>query len=300
MKKVDNDRLLRALLISILFHGLLFFGINLLDLFPEKDNPNQYGPVTVILEKPTYPIVKTDNLKDQIIEKEITKNEESIPKSSVIAKQDDVSVNPAVTEEPGYDAYADIGKTSDSVSEESSVKPGIDIKQDTVYVPAAGDSIEYEVPVKGDGGSVVPGSLSEEKSEIKNSIISSNDISNLENALTSDNNNHSVSSESGKTSYEYNDSPVDFDKEGINRKLISNPYPELPADLPADFPTEIIYTIRFSLNADGLIKVLKITPSSVYPTVDASIKTALRSWTFNQSEGTEELKGTITLIFKDK
>jgi len=297
---VDNDRLLRALLISIIFHGLLFFGINLLDLFPEKDNPNQYDPVTVILEKPTHPIVKTDNLKDQIIEKEITKNEEFIPQNPVTSTSEDLSVIPAVSGDTVYDPYSDIGTTSDPVSSESPVKPGIDIKQDTVYVPAAGDSIEYEVPVKGDGGSPAPGSLSEEKTENKNSIISSNDFSNLENALNSDNNNHSASLESGKTSYQYNDNPVDFDTEGINRKLISNPYPELPADLPADFPNEITYKIRFSLNADGLIKVLSITPSSVYPTVDASIKTALRSWIFNQSAGTEEVKGTITLIFKGR
>ena len=297
---MDNDRLLKALLISILFHGLLFFGINLLDWFPEMIKPNEYGPVTVILENPTYPVVKTDNLKDQIIEKEITKNEKPIPQNPLTSTKEDHSVNQAVSGDTVYDPYSDIGTNSDPVLKESSVKPGADIKQDTVYVPVSGDSIEYELPVKGDGGSPASDPLSKEKNENRNSVISSSDISNLENALNSDNNNHSASSESGEISYQYNDSPVNFDTEGINRKLISNPYPELPAVLPADFPNEITYKIRFSLNADGLIKVLSINHSSVYPTVDASIRNALRSWIFNQSAGTEDVKGTITLIFKDK
>ncbi len=301
MKRVENDRLIKALIISFCFHGFLFFGMNLFNWFPKADNTMQYGPITVILEKPNSPIVKTDNPRDQIIEKEITKNEDPLP--SVNAKREDVSVQTDTAEDIAYDPYADIGESSDTAAGDTPIETPGDVNQDTAYVPVVRDSIEFEVPVKGESGGVSPNQDTDNKTKKTNPIISSGDISELENALSSDNNNNnnlSPSSESDKTVYHYNDSPVDFDTQGINRKLISSPSPELPADLPADFPSEIIYKIRFSLNTDGLIKVLSISPPPLYPKVESSIRNALRSWTFNQSTGTEDVKGTITLIFKGR
>ncbi len=305
---MENDRLLKALLISIVFHGLLFFAINMFDWFPEMERQDRYGPVTVVLEKPNYPEVKADNLMDQISEKEITQNEKPVPKPPVAVKQDKVDVPDAVTKDSDYDPYADIGTKSEPVLKDTSVEIAGNVDTDMVYVPVARDSIEYEVPVNGSGkdsgigdsGVLSPSPLIGDKTNNTNSVISSNDISDLENALSSDNNNQSSVSVTDKTVYEYNDSPVAFDTEGINRKLISNPSPKLPDNLPDDFPKEITYKIRFSLNTDGLIKVLSITPSSVYPNVDTSIRNALRSWTFNRSAGPDDVKGTITLIFKGR
>ena len=91
-----------------------------------------------------------------------------------------------------------------------------------------------------------------------------------------------------------------FDDGTVNRILLINPPPEMPDDIPSDFPPEITYKIRFSLNPDGLVRVLSIEPSSVYPRIDASIRKALRSWSFSRSTGSEVVKGTITLIFKVK
>ncbi len=300
---MDNNRLLRALVISVFFHGLLFFGVNLLDWFPERDNPNQYGMVTVILEPPSPSLVNTNSLKDQIIEKEITtNNEESFPQNSVISTREDLPANSDINKNTVYDPYADIGKKLDSVISDTSEKQPEGTNQDTVYVPVVKDSIEFEVPVRGASGSQSLNYDTDTKTKNSNTIISSNDMSNLEKALSSDNNNDvsSETSESNNNIYQYKDSPVDFDTEGINRKLVSNPYPELPDDLPVDFPPEITYKIRFSLNTDGLIKVLSISPPPLYPKVELSIRNALRSWTFNQSTGTKDVKGTITLIFKGR
>ena len=289
---MDNDRLLKALVISFFFHGLLFFGINLLDWFPEKDNPNQYGPVTVILTPVHPPIAKIEKIKER----------ESIPQSPVISTREDLNAIPDIKENTVYDPYSDIGEKSNSVIADTSEKQREGTNQDTVYVPVAKNSIKFEVPVKGASGSQSSNYDTDTKTENTNTIISSNDISNLEKALSSDNNNEvsSETSESNNSIYRYKDSPVDFDTEGINRKLISNPHPKLPDNLPEDFPPEITYKIRFSLNSDGLIKVLSITPSSVYPEIDASIRSTLRSWTFNQSSGSKVVEGTITLIFKDR
>jgi len=302
---VDNNRLLRALVISVFFHGLLFFGVNSLDWFPERDNPHQYGTVTVVLEPPSPPKVNTDNLKDQIIEKEIittTTNEESIPQNSAISTGEDLPANFDINKNTVYDPYADIGKKLDSVILDTSEKQPEGTNQDKVYVPVVKDSIEFEVPVRGASGSQSLNNDTDTKTKNSNTIISPNDISNLEKALSSDNNNDftSETSESNNNIYQYKDSPVDFDTEGIDRKLVSNPYPELPDDLPVDFPPEITYKIRFSLNTDGLIKVLSISPPPLYPKVELSIRNALRSWTFNQSTGTKDVKGTITLIFKGR
>ena len=250
---------------------------------------------------------------DQISEKEITQNKKPVPESPVAkppvaVKQDKVNIPDAVTKDSSYDPYADIGTKSDSGLKDTAVETSGKVDADRVYVPVARDSVEYEVPINGSssgtgkgGGEALPPSPPQEgKTENTKSVISSNDILDLENALSSDSNNQSLSSVADRTMQEYNDSPVAFDTEGINRKLISNTSPKLPDNLPADFPKEITYKIRFSLNTDGLIKVLSITPSSVYPNVDTSIRNALRSWTFNRSGGPDDVKGTITLIFKGR
>lgn len=302
----DNKRLSKALLISIVFHILLFLSMNLFDWFPVNDIRNKYVPLTVKIEsrpREISNINKVENIEEVVESSEIKiPDPDPVPGNNTVPKAETASVLSASKND--YDPYADLG--IDNYSDNSSTDP-VPIEEGvrkTPYIPSGYNTIELEDPVPEDKNFQSIDSAIISKEESITPVVSDDEFQGLEQAISKDNNQISSESinqsESDSDFFTYKDVPVKFDIPGERRELLTNPSPEIPADLPSDFPPEITYLIRFSLNSDGLIKVLSITPSSVYPKIDASIKKALRSWTFKGSSDSELVVGTITLIFKGK
>ena len=304
MKKTDNKRLSKAILISIGLHIFILLGMNLLNWFPTENIKKKYTPLTVKIESRTVETssneIKIENKDSQIetyvAETEVGSVAQIVPKietAPVVSSTDTV-----------FDPYADLGmNTGSSSSDPEPLEEGV---RETPYVPKSKNKIELEdLPTNTGTNNLASSDLTSAYSEDNNvSVVSDNELLDLKSAISGSNDQRvSVSgnqSDSETSSFEYRDVPVEFDIPGESRELLTNPPPEIPDDLPSDFPPEITYHIRFSLNSDGLIKVLSITHSLVYPEIDASIRKALRSWTFKGSSGSELVEGTITLIFKGK
>lgn len=299
MIKADSDRLLKALVISIMFHVFMFAGMNLLDWFHEIDLPPRLPPVTLRIERVGQ--AADTPLADEAMEsisKEILEQEELVPiktQDTPIPSHsppesnpyDDMSTNEEVeTPVPLPELIMETGKVKDFQPKESEI----------VYEKYGDDTDSSDVSELVSSGSVFDTGpsliISEEDLEKFSEVIAgaeNQDQSDLVGAQKSDD-----------SLYTYDNDLVKFDKGDVNRELLVNPPPEMPEDIPFDFPPEITYKIRFSLNSDGFVKVLSIDPSSVYPRIDASIRKALRSWSFSGSTDSEVVEGTITLIFKAK
>ena len=308
MRTADRKRLLIALLISIIFHIFILLGMNFLKWFSEDSIRDEYAPLIVKIENRVIDSNNHDEIEvsENIIESESKEAPEvkPLPMEHNNSKAETSSVVSSANTD--FDPYADIGISesfSNQITEPEPLEEGI-IK--TPYAPTGKNKIELETPVYEDGNTSTQsvGASDNSSNEPVISVLSDSEFLGLENALNSDNMQSSSSSlnqsESDSNLYEYRDVPVDFDNPGERRELITNPPPEIPDDLPPDFPPEITYRIRFSLNPDGFITVLNMKPSSVYPELDANIRKALRSWTFKGSLGSEDVEGTITLIFKGK
>ncbi len=298
MTKADSNRLLKALLISIMFHTFMFAGMNLLDWFHEIDLPERLAPVSIRIEKESLSSAA-------FMEEEIT------PVSTEIPEQQEPAPN--ITQDtaiPSYlpsesSPYDDMFTTKDV---ETPV-PFPELIEETGKVkdfkPKESEIVYEEYGVDKDSSDVIESASSGSVSDTgSHQVISAADLDKFSEAIAgAENQDHSDPAGEQKSDYgltEYDNDLVKFDKGDVKRELVANPPPEMPDDLPSDFPPEITYKIRFSLNTDGLIKVLSIDPSSVYPRIDASIRKALRSWSFNRSTGSEVVEGTITLIFKAK
>lgn len=274
--------------------------MNFVDWFPEIDTENKYLPLSVKIT--SYPVEKNEVLLEssgnkipEIDIKPIERSDSKVETSYVSASSETV-----------FDPYADLGMNNNSNKYSFAPELPDEGVRKTEFIPKGENRIEYENPVPEDItiNSDSPGTTDNFLEEPVSSVLSDDDFQNLADAISSGNKQASTESlsqaESNSNAFEYIDTPVLFDDPGVKREILTNPPPEIPEDLPADFPMEMIYTVRFRLNPDGLIQVLLITPSSVYPKVDASIRKALRSWTFKGSENSELVEGTITLIFKGK
>lgn len=300
MRKSDSNRLIKALFMSLIFHIFLFTGMNFIDWFPEINSENKYLPLSVKIE--SYPVEKNEVLLESSVNKI-----PDIDNKPIVQSVSEVETNSvSSSSETVFDPYADLGMNNNSnISSSAPDLPDEGVRK-TEYIPKGGNKIEYDDPVPDDGTitSESPGTADEVSKEPISSILSDEDIQNLEIAINRESNQSSSSStshtESDSMAFEYIDTPVEFDDPGVKREILTNPPPEIPDDLPPDFPPEITYSIRFRLNPDGLIQVLSMTHSLVYPKIDASIRKALRSWTFKGSESSEFVEGTITLIFKGK
>ena len=303
MIKTDSDRLLKSLVISIVFHAFMFGGMNLLDWFPGLDIHKRLPPVTVRLEK-TSPASSVSS-----VEETIESLPEKIPEQDDPLKETGSSVRPSstVTEKPipsaaPYDAYASL-----EISDNSPIPFASPFQQDS-DIPESDYSPKENLVEFEDNEEPMDNREKDFSESVSNagvsSLISEEDFTNVKAALANSleqNITDSIDKTEADNSFSvYNNEIVDFDDGFVVRELVVNPPPEMPDDLPSDFPPEIEYKIRFSLNPDGLVKVLSIDPSSVYPRIDASIRKALRSWSFNRSTGSEVVKGTITIIFKAK
>jgi len=309
LRTADRKRLLKALLISIIFHIIIILGMNFFEWFSEDNITDEYAPLIVKIESS---VNRKSNNQDKIAVPEEIIETSSIKAPEVQSQPLDpigskVEYSSAVSStKTDFDPYADIGINESYSNQIAEPEP---VEEGTVkipYIPTGENKIELERPVDMERNtntqSIRDSGVPTEDPAI--SVLSDSEILDLKNALNSDNihnssNSHSQT-ESDSNLYEYRDVPVEFDNPGEKRELITNPSPEIPDDLPPSFPPEITYRIRFSLNPDGFIKVLSITPSSLYPKVDANILKALRSWTFKGSSGSEDVAGTITLIFKGK
>ena len=299
MINADSDRLLKALLISIMFHAFMFAGMNLLDWFPEMDIPPRLPPVTLRIERANH--AAETPMEDKEIErvsKEILEQEELVP----IKSQDTPIPSPSPPESSPYDdmftnkevetpvplpeLIMETGKAKDFQPKESEI----------LYEEYGDDTDSSDVRELVSSGSVSDTGPSQ--------IISTEDLEKFSEVIAGTENQDQSdlvgAQKSDDSLYKYDNDLVKFDKGDVKRELLVNPPPEMPEDLPSDFPPEITYKIRFSLNPDGLVRVLSIEPSSVYPRIDASIRKALRSWSFSRSTGSEVVEGTITLIFKAK
>ncbi|MEA1911427.1 MAG: hypothetical protein U9N32_07110 [Spirochaetota bacterium] len=311
MRKTDSRRLIKALFISIVLHIIVFIGMNFVNWFPESNTEDKYAPLTVNIE--SSPVVRSSRIEDPDSKEEVN---EELSKPSVIETPDIVenSVNKPVVKvteasisdtapDNNSNPYANPGSWDNPITPVSEPEPLEHGVEQTPYVPTGKNAVELEKTVIGDTNQSFDGSK-EPSDDNAISVLSDNEFQGLEQAVNKDNDKSDSESlpktESDSDLFTYRDVPVEFDNPGINRELLTNPPPAIPDDLPSDFPPEITYIIGFSLNSDGLIRVLSINPSSVYPRIDASIKKALRSWTFKESSGSEPVKGTITLIFKGK
>jgi hypothetical protein len=297
LRSRDNNRLSKAFLLSLGIHLIIFAGLNIFNWFPESITQNLYSPLTVKIDSryvestepppSTTPVDLPENPSNQ---------------SEPVAE----SISPSPKIEPDIDPYADLGVENISpVFPDESVPREKGIVESS-YIPSGKDIIELEDLVDEDRTSSNHlNELRDEPSEkSETSILSDKEIEGLQNSFNKDGDQSSFESanfsESNSSKFEYNDQPVKFDSPGEQRELLTNPPPEMPDNLSVDFPPEITYIVSFSLKPDGYISELTITPSSVYPNVDASIRKALRSWIFEKSSGNDEVTGTITLIFKGK
>ncbi|MCK5672338.1 MAG: energy transducer TonB, partial [Spirochaetales bacterium] len=272
--------------------------MNFFNWFTEITPEVKYAPLVVKIE--SSPVV--ENTIDNRSNKPEILSESSEQETEII-KPAPVS---AASSETVFDPYADLGMSNNSSSSLSEPEPLEEGVRETSHVPSSESKIVLEdLPTNTGTSNLESSNLTSTYSEDNNvSVVSDNELLDLKSAIGGSNDgkvSESVNqSDSENRSFEYKDVPVEFDIPGESRELLTNPPPEIPDDLPSDFPPEITYNIRFSLNPDGLIKVLSITPSSVYPKIDASIRKALRSWTFKGSSDTELVEGTITIIFKGK
>jgi len=300
LRKTDSRRLVKALFISIVLHIILFIGMTFFNWFSETKTEDKYAPLVVSIK--TSPVVRSSGIEEPDNKEDVY---ETLSKPSVVETPDIVenSVSQPVVKVAEANPYANPGSWDNSIIPVAKPEPLEHGVEKTPYVPTGKDIVEFEKPVVGDTNQSVDRST-EPSVDNSISVLSDNEFKGLEQAVNKDNDkSYSESfqkSESDSDLFTYRDVPVEFDNPGIKRELLKNPPPEIPDDLPSNFPPEITYRIRFSLNSDGLIKVLSITPSSVYPKIDASIRKALRSWIFKGSAGSELVEGTITLIFKGK
>lgn len=273
--------------------------------FPVDTNMDKYEPLTVKIE--IRPVEASNTSKEadnkEIIEPSLNKVQETEarPVDQYIPKEETTPV--VSSSDTDFDPYADLGinnYSNSSLSEPEPIEEGV---LETPFIPTGQNIIELEAPVAEDSNQ--SSDITKEPSvEPGVSVLSDNEFIGLEQSITKENDRGSSESirqsDSDSDLFEYRDSPVKFENPGVKRELLTNPPPEIPDDLPPDFPPRSTYIIRFSLNSDGLIQVLSISPIPLYPRIDASIRKALRSWTFTRSSGSEHVKGTITLIFRGK
>ena len=286
--------------------------MNFLNWFSEPNSEDKYAPLIVSIESNSVPVVssrKEDPDRKEDLYEDLSKPSEiETPDivenivSKPIVSAAEASISDTLSEN-NSNPYANPGSWDNSITPVAEPEPLERGVHQIPYVPTEKNIVELEKTDIGDTNH------SFEKSEellADNtiSVLSDNEFQGLEQAISKDidksNSESFQESELDSDVFTYRDIPVEFDNPGIKRELLTSPPPEIPNDLPSDFPPEITYSIRFSLNSDGLIRVLSITPSSVYPEIDASILKALRSWTFKGSTGSELVEGTITLIFKGK
>ncbi len=299
----DSSRLFRAIAISIVFHLFLFFLMNLFDWFPESENLSDYEPVTVrIIKNPEYSPQDKKVVSEEILPDETkpAMEDKSVFISDSPAKGEETSGNEVeIVPASIPDAYDDLF-IREEVNAPAYVPPTDAVKEDKPFVPGENriefESIDNPEIIKNDAGSV--------QTPFGSSIVSESDITALEDSFSnSETYNYPDSDTPSDTENirpRYLDDSFKFDRGDVKRELVSSPRPQFPNDLPWEFPSEIKFTIRFELNSDGVVKVLSITPPTVYPSVETSIRNALRSWMFNGSPGSDNVKGTITLIFKAK
>jgi TonB family protein len=81
------------------------------------------------------------------------------------------------------------------------------------------------------------------------------------------------------------------------RKLVSAAKPKLPPWVSAQ-GLSLSVTVSFTLTADGVVKGVKVSPSSGYADVDNAIADAIRNWRFTTAKGAPDIKGVIPYLIK--
>jgi TonB family protein len=91
---------------------------------------------------------------------------------------------------------------------------------------------------------------------------------------------------------------VEFDTEGVNRRLLSRPDPDLTKEQLAKLPPKIELTLSFRLESSGIITSVSVLSGSGDTEVDTRIRQAVREWRFDRSEGAEPVEGTLRIILR--
>lgn len=91
---------------------------------------------------------------------------------------------------------------------------------------------------------------------------------------------------------------VDFDSEGVSRRLQYRPDPELNEEQVAKLPPEIELTLSFRLDPSGIITSVSVLNGSGDTEVDTQIRQAVSKWRFDRSEGAGPVEGTFRIILR--
>lgn len=304
MIKADSDRLLKALLISIMFHAFMFAGMNLLDWFPEADIIERFAPITLRIEKgsPSSP--------PPLVEEEIDLSPpETLEPDKVLPVTESREQPPkTVTEkytpsDAPYDPYESL-----TITDDSSIPFTLPFQDDSdvtesEYVPME-STIEYDPTDSNTDPLDIRERDSTDAVSDDKPIISNEKIDNLTAALTNSGEQDSSEpineTETDRTLYSLKDFPIEFSNPGVNRYLLSEPSVTIPPDILSEISSERTVIIGFSLDDDGILHRLNIKRSSGYTPLDISIMSEIRMWKFDKDPGARDVEGTVTIILKGK
>ena len=303
MIKADSDRLLKALLISIMFHVFMFFAMNLLDWFPEIDIPERLAPVTIRIEKESRASVASMEEEIEPVSTEIPEQDKSTPiKPEPITSAVSDTDKASVPVEAQFDPYADLGISDNSISPLTVPIQDEQIETRTDYVPTGGNVIKLEEADPLVSGEVVSSEIVDETQETL--IVPGEVIGELEAALANKGEQSNFispdPSDKDRDLYNYNEFPIEFNSPGVIRKLVSEPTINIPSDILKNISSERTIIIGFSLDANGLLHRLNIKRSSGYTPLDISIMSEIRMWKFDTDSGSEDVEGTVTIILKGR
>ena len=296
MIKADSNRLLKALVISIMFHAFMFAGMNLLDWFPEPDIPERLAPVVLRIEKTEEEI---DLSSTEIVEEDESTLTKAEPKTAAALSD---TVFPSVPVKDEFDPYADL-----RISDDSTLPLTVPFQDEPVvpeadYVPTGGNVIKLEDAEPLDSEEVVLNEALTEKETTP--VVSDEDMDDLETALAYDGERKSSSptdhSDQNRDLYTYNEFPIEFSSPEVNRYLVSEPSISIPSEILSEISSERTVIVGFSLNEEGRLYYLKIKQSSGYPAIDNSIISELRKWEFDKDPGSADVGGTVTIILKGR
>lgn len=306
MIKADSDRLLKSLVISIMFHAFMFAGMNLLNWFPEAVIIERFAPITLRIEK------GSPSSTPPLIEEEI---DSSLPKILEPDKVPPVAESreqppEAVTEDYTPSVIEDDPYKFPPISDDSPIPFTAPFQDEpdvtgVEYVPRESiieydvndfDSTSLNVREKDSSDDIVDTGVTP--------VISDEKIDNLEATLANSGEQDSSKPidkiETDRTLYTFKDFPVEFSSTGVNRYLVSEPSISIPSDILSMISSERTVIVGFSLNEDGRLYYLKIKQSSGYPAIDNSIISELRKWEFDRAPGSDDVGGTVTILLKGR
>jgi len=308
--KSDSNRLLQALIISIVFHILVFFGMNMMDWFKEVDISPGLPPVTLRIEKFSQNIEAPITVDAPVID-DVDKSESSpipVPKETEQVKKelnssDSSSVRQVSTpKKVEYNAYADL--SSDNYSSIFSDEPDPLEKgvEKTPYVPSDKNEIVLEKVDSSRGyedEATVPAANNADTRVVSGEAIDDL-IQRLDKERDSgiDTTPEPIINENNHI--KYNEFPVEFSNSQVNRYLENKPTVNIPAEFSSYISSEITVIVKFYLNANGILHRFDMIRDSGYSEIDSSIISELRKWVFNTDSGSEDVEGTVTIILKGK